>query len=59
MTDKPMCLCGHTKDKHERGFKGCMFVASIPSRAKKRYGGKGRNRHIQCDCRKFRPMEES
>jgi len=54
MSGPQYCLCGHTKEKHEDGSKGCMFVASVPSRAKKRYG-RGRNKHVQCDCKRYRP----
>lgn len=50
------CVCGHTKDHHYTTrfqTKGCMHVASVPSRAKKQYG-RGRNHYIKCDCKRFR-----
>jgi hypothetical protein len=53
MSEPQYCQCGHTKEQHDARTKGCMHIASVPSRAKKQYG-KGRNRYIKCDCKRYR-----
>lgn len=57
MTESPRCVCGHKKIDHHAKTKACMFVASIESRSKRRYG-RGRKQYIQCACKRFRPVEE-
>ena len=51
-----ICVCGHAWEQHDPKTKGCKHVASVPSRAKKQYG-RGRNRYVQCQCKRWKLLK--